>query len=230
MDREGQQTDAGATESLDGDNVVRLPRDWLGPRDELIPFGPSADFKDDSALPSSADDFWGEDSSALQTALEKPMPVAREGFGSRGRAVAVLGGLVAAVLLALALVGGGSGPRKSGHATLATRPAHHTTIATYSALARTLRILEQPRSRHDQHPSKHPGASRPTRTGRSRKPKTTVERVRYASSSSSSGSPASSPSPAAVAPTETTSQASSSNTQPAIGANGALGPGSSPDG
>ena len=24
------------------DNVVRLPRDWLGPREELVPFGPSA--------------------------------------------------------------------------------------------------------------------------------------------------------------------------------------------
>src|SRR2546430_2374336 len=27
----------------DEDKVIRLPRDWLGPRDELVPFGPSAD-------------------------------------------------------------------------------------------------------------------------------------------------------------------------------------------
>jgi len=49
------------------DNVVRLPRDWLGPRDELVPFGPrassdsppwSAEDHGGGGAPS-ADDFWG---------------------------------------------------------------------------------------------------------------------------------------------------------------------------
>jgi hypothetical protein len=48
---------------------VRLPRDWLGPRDELVPFGPRAD---PPASPPSADDFWGEKSDAVQLAVQGP--------------------------------------------------------------------------------------------------------------------------------------------------------------
>jgi hypothetical protein len=57
------------------DNVVRLPRDWLGPRDELVPFGPSAGTTTpgvDEDLPRSADDFWGEQSSAVHDAVQAP--------------------------------------------------------------------------------------------------------------------------------------------------------------
>ncbi|MEA2159666.1 MAG: hypothetical protein QOD66_2046 [Solirubrobacteraceae bacterium] len=50
---------------------MRLPRDWLGPREELVPFGPSADA---AAPPPSASDFWGEQSAALQHALQGPEP------------------------------------------------------------------------------------------------------------------------------------------------------------
>jgi hypothetical protein len=69
------------------DNVVRLPRDWLGPRDELVPFGPSAAPKppgseSEAGAPSStADDgppaavspadFWGEHAAALHDAFEE---------------------------------------------------------------------------------------------------------------------------------------------------------------
>jgi hypothetical protein len=53
----------------DRDNVVQLPaRDWLGPREELVPVGPSR--RSDS--PPRADDFWSEDSAALQDALQPP--------------------------------------------------------------------------------------------------------------------------------------------------------------
>src|SRR5437763_5214613 len=83
------------------DKVIRLPRDWLGPREDLVPFGPSADRHspepseseppsgerdapgDASARPSleevpspppdpvSPDDFWGERSAALQGPLDE---------------------------------------------------------------------------------------------------------------------------------------------------------------
>jgi hypothetical protein len=37
---DGRQTGPGpaGTDSISEDNVVRLPREWLGPRDELVPF------------------------------------------------------------------------------------------------------------------------------------------------------------------------------------------------
>lgn len=81
------------------DKVIRLPRDWLGPREELVPFGPSADRQephgsepplgqrdgpDDASArppleevaplspePVSPDDFWGERSAALQGPLDE---------------------------------------------------------------------------------------------------------------------------------------------------------------
>ncbi len=72
MDPEDRQT---ADEAVIDDNVVRLPRDWLGPRDELIPIGSSANGqsgRSEAGLPPTADDFWGEESSLLQSALEAP--------------------------------------------------------------------------------------------------------------------------------------------------------------
>jgi len=78
-------------------NVVRLPRDWLGPREELVPFGPedrararearaagglvaapsspagevpTADLYADT--PPAATDFWSEDSAALHDAIQGP--------------------------------------------------------------------------------------------------------------------------------------------------------------
>lgn len=69
------------------DNVIRLPRDWLGPRDELVPFGPSAGPEQSKlenevagrpsadegrpALPVSPADFWGEHAAALHDAVEE---------------------------------------------------------------------------------------------------------------------------------------------------------------
>ncbi len=46
---EGRQIEGGNVADSSS-KVVRLPRDWLGPREELVPFG--------KATPS-ADDFWG---------------------------------------------------------------------------------------------------------------------------------------------------------------------------
>jgi hypothetical protein len=247
VDPEGRQTEAGATESLTSDNVVRLPRDWLGPRDELIPFGPSADGAPESDSPPTADDFWGEDSSAIQTALEAPAFVdpgwgaasrarARDGFRTRTRAVSVLGGVAAALLVTLALVGGGSGPKHASQGLLATRAARSIRSSNLAGLTRTIRTLERPLSRHgralSEARSQHHVSSASARLGhhRAAKPTGTVERVRYTrSSKSATGESSAATSPATPA-AETSGQASSSNNQPALGANGALGPGSSPDG
>jgi hypothetical protein len=251
VDPEGRQTEAGATESSTNDNVVRLPRDWLGPRDELIPFGPSADSADDSVPPPTADDFWGEDSSSIQTAVEAPASVdpgwgaasrarAREGFHTRARAISVLGGVAAALLVTLAVVSGGSSPKPASQGLLATRTSRSIKGSNLAGLTRTIRTLERPVSRHgrssSQARSEHHASSTGAPRGRQRasgggKPTGTVERVRYTRSSGSAagGSPAAASTPSATT-AETPAQASSSNNQPALGANGSLGPGSSPDG
>jgi hypothetical protein len=80
---EGPQIEAGCREKTPETNVVRLPRDWLGPREELVPFGPRAEAASAAATtaPSaaaaapSASDFWGEESAALQHALQGPDPI-----------------------------------------------------------------------------------------------------------------------------------------------------------
>jgi hypothetical protein len=71
----------GSDPRLDG-KVLRLPVDWLGPRDELVPFGPSArgdqpEEAEGPITPLRAEDFWGESSAAIHDALEPPAPVAR---------------------------------------------------------------------------------------------------------------------------------------------------------
>lgn len=256
MDPEGRQTEAGATESPAGDNVVRLPRDWLGPRDELIPFGPSADSADDPASLPTAEDFWGEDSSSIQTAVEGPAFVdpgwgaasrarAREGFHTRARAVSVLGGVAAALLVTLAVVGGGSSPKPASQKLLETRTPQSIKGSNLAGLTRTIRILERPLTRHGRASSEarsgHHASSTGMRPGHhgasgAGKPTGTVERVRYTRSSVSAvggSSSAASQAPVSTGPApagDTSAQASSSNNQPALGADGALGPGSSPDG
>ncbi len=82
METDGRQSRAGDRELSSDENVVRLPRDWLGPRDELVPIGPAsrararaAGLLDDDPLddlPPTAHDFWGEDSAALHDAIQGP--------------------------------------------------------------------------------------------------------------------------------------------------------------
>ncbi len=59
------------------ENVIRLPREWLGPPEELVPVGPAARARAaqrelDGATPPAADAFWSEDSAALHDALQAP--------------------------------------------------------------------------------------------------------------------------------------------------------------
>jgi hypothetical protein len=79
----------------DAGNVVRLPRDWLGPRDELVPFGPAARRAEAAARSAAAardelelaprpvsaeawdctqDDFWGGDLAAIPKPVVGPRP------------------------------------------------------------------------------------------------------------------------------------------------------------
>jgi hypothetical protein len=106
--------------------VLQFPRDWIGPRDELVPFGIASDSAAQSGvrsdatvepeppLPLGADDFWGEGSAAVQDALQAPHSVAPLGelrYGARqvprwrrhrptGRAVTLVGLGVAAIACA----------------------------------------------------------------------------------------------------------------------------------
>ena len=113
--------------------VIRLPRDWLGPREDLVPFGPSADRDRGSEPPSgprdepdnasgrppleevaplapepvSPDEFWGERSAALQGALDeadRDVVVGDESGPTRRRRRAPAVAAAAAALVAAALV------------------------------------------------------------------------------------------------------------------------------
>ena len=70
--RDAQGTGDCSTEG----NVVPFPRDWLGPREELVPFGTAREGEaaahwDDDA-PLGAETFWSEGSARVQDALRGP--------------------------------------------------------------------------------------------------------------------------------------------------------------
>ncbi len=290
INMDGPQTEDGGRETVLEDNVVRLPRDWLGPRDELIPFGASAPGQDDEPSegfgpPPTANDFWGEDSSSLQSALEAPaseqsssptsrippsvtdgtrsrrpfwrgfpVSLARAREAARGRArifilAAVLGLLSAVALLVTSInrspvsglqaaATGRSSPAGNTRADLASKTRSVSTIGSSVRAhtrsvrhARSAAIHERTRPRlRGAYKSRH-AANRST---------VVVERVRYTSSpsvSSRDGTGASSPAPAPPTTVPTTSASNNSSSrqsnsgkQSATGANGALAPGSSPDG
>lgn len=73
---QGRESNQGDGPDRTAENVVRLPRDWLGPRDELVPMGSRAPTRqepdDDAARPPAADSFWGEDSGSVQSAMQAP--------------------------------------------------------------------------------------------------------------------------------------------------------------
>lgn len=50
---------------------MRFPREWFGPTDELVPFGPSARTRSQQRV-DAPPDFWGEDSAMLQDVIEGP--------------------------------------------------------------------------------------------------------------------------------------------------------------
>ena len=237
MDPDGRQTADGR--ALD-DNVVRLPRDWLGPRDELIPLGSSANGQSGA---QTASDFWGEASSSLQSALEAPPPpreavAARRALPPRYARSLGVAAVAAALLVGLVVFATGSHKPSVGRA---STPGSAQDLAI---AARTQRALDWSASR--------PGGPTAERGARTRHRATTrvdhradratrhtviVEQVRYVSArAQSSGSASVAPSSPSTGSSSAQASSASSNpaagsvNQPAVGANGALGPGTSPDG
>ena len=121
---EGRQIQAGNPAEA-SDKVVRLPRDWLGPREHLVPIARSAPPPTEPELDGfapTADDFWGERAAAIHDVVQawEPEPrqdaTDREPRGTRrtprlGRrrlaavALAGIAGIAAAGAIALLLSG-----------------------------------------------------------------------------------------------------------------------------
>ena len=103
METEGPTTEHGGEEPGTSNNVVPFPRDWLGPREELIPFGSCAGYGvEQSTAAPGAEAFWGGDSGPLHAVIPEPVAAGRAA-GARLRTRAgrlAFGGLAAAVLAA----------------------------------------------------------------------------------------------------------------------------------
>ena len=91
---DGPHTDGAEETSQSTSKVVRLPRDWLGPHEELVPFGKRAmrpevehGVPEPSGSPPSAEDFWGERSAAIHDVVQAPGDgeVAESASGIRSR-------------------------------------------------------------------------------------------------------------------------------------------------
>ena len=126
VEREGQHTEHGRNEADRAGNVVRFPRDWFGPPDELVPIGRNARPPDPPTPPPAstrtAADFWGEESATVHDALQpappkrvaRTVPRVRPGILELGRPVRRVLATPAALVLALVVV--------AASAFLATRP------------------------------------------------------------------------------------------------------------
>jgi hypothetical protein len=87
VESDGPKTEGGGREARTQGNVVPFPRDWLGPREELVPFGkrayPESDRRPEDPEPTErplapppADAFWGEGSAEIHAVM--PAPETRE--------------------------------------------------------------------------------------------------------------------------------------------------------
>ena len=119
---EGRHIEAGRA-AEPSEKVIRLPRDWLGPRDHLVPFGKATPDSADPAAPelsapelasptpTSADDFWGgEPSAAPHDVVEadddrSPAPAPSSPLRRRRVAATSLVGVAAACAIAFMLPG-----------------------------------------------------------------------------------------------------------------------------
>ncbi len=91
MESDGPKTEAGGEQGRTPANVVQFPRDWLGPRDELVPIGrstyPESEQRREehkrgepaSAPPAGPDAFWGEDSAQIHAVMPGPETGKRPG-------------------------------------------------------------------------------------------------------------------------------------------------------
>lgn len=106
VEREGPQTESGKTNAPGASNVVPFPRDWFGPRDELVPIGQARpDPQPPADRSRTAADFWGEESAAVHDALQGPPPEPRHAGRNPYGAVALGRARRAGALLRLRWLG-----------------------------------------------------------------------------------------------------------------------------
>ena len=185
MEPEAPDSEGRGEKPLQTDKVVRLiPRDWLGPIDELVPLGPPADRSSappddpDSAAATGDAGVWGEDDgfaaqsfwTADSASLQAPLVAGLGGrLGGRlgglrdlGRRRVVLiaaAALAAVVLVTLAILGSagsaGSGrPPRTAGAELAASGGHPAGARTPTAPA-TASVKQSDRDAPAAAPSSH---------------------------------------------------------------------------
>lgn len=233
---------AGSDETT---NVVRIPRDWFGPKDELVPFGPLAhpgadglggEGRDalEADAPLDAETFWGEGAESLHDVLDEhpAESTARSIHRRNGKlltaAVAVL--LIAGAGLTTSLLG--SRQRRAALPQVASvsytpRVAPSRLQAKAGVSARRPRPESRSRPRRLQHRSVPDRSAGPTQVVyHAVQPTTATPAIPSMSVTASTDRPSSS-----IASSSTAAPTSSSQVSPpAYGANGALGPMSSPAG
>jgi hypothetical protein len=73
VETDGRDTNRAGSSGVD--NVVQFPRDWIGPVDDLVPIGTSAEGGgEDIAHVFAADAFWSEGSASLHQVIEAAEP------------------------------------------------------------------------------------------------------------------------------------------------------------
>ena len=119
METEGPTTEHGGEQPGTNNNVVPFPRDWLGPREELIPFGNSTGLGAESSVAGpGAEAFWAGECDPLHAVVAAPAasaPIAGRRLQPLAGRLAI--GALVVTVLAMAVLGrivgvpaGGSGP------------------------------------------------------------------------------------------------------------------------
>lgn len=243
---EGRQIEAGSP-AQGADKVVRLPRDWLGPREHLVPFGASTP---PPAEPEPAgfvaDDFWGERSAAIHGVVQAPEhhppadapagdPPAPSPKSRLPRRPLVVAGLVAvAATAAVVLLLGGSPSRITGGARLNIAAILDRGVSQLSTIGppRIVAQASAPRIvKHVRHHTPRPKPARPHHRTAPPPASTYVAHVSPQSPQPTYHSSTTSPAPRNVTTSRpAASTASSGATVSPTGQNGALGPVQSPNG
>jgi len=246
VESKGPHNQSGKDQPDDGATILRFPRDWFGPPEELVPFGPRAIVTSETSpgdappkadeRPHRADAFWTEESATVHDAVEVAEPVAPAAATASsvpGRPPNVLIAVAVAALVVLTatlVLPGGGGHREPAGQTSAA--AH---IRTWAAVSRApvskhaARITK--RARRHAAPAAAAGQTEPvvtqsTSAGSSAHPVPAV--AQSAQAAPTSGSSDTAQSGGSSQPSASAASVQSSR-QPAFGANGALGPGHSPD-
>lgn len=250
------KTGGGRVEGQDGaadeaGNVVRIPRDWFGPTEDLVPFGPRASAPADQLDPNT---FWDESSNHIQDVVEAPAKRQDDGWFRpgvpvrlhvpRGRGLAAIAAV--AVIVAVAVAGWLLGnPRshqsRSAVASVNTKRIQWPTRSLGRSTA-PMKVRQGLQARTK--PKPKPRVVDHRQNGGARTSASTATPVVYHTSQTSSSQPTyeagnssaavssgqSGRSSTDVGSTTPSAHRASQPSQPAFGANGALGPMSSPDG